>query len=51
MDLLSLELLELSLRSKLRNSLIIKYYELILKMPSLLLLMISKELQLLKNFN
>ena len=41
---------ELSLISKLRNSLIVKNFELILKMSSSLLLMISKELQLLKSF-
>ena len=42
---------ELSLSSKLRNSLIVKYFELILNISSLLLLMISKELLLLQNFN
>ena len=42
---------ELSLSSKLRNSLIVKYFELILNMSSSLLLMISKELLLLQNFN
>ena len=42
---------ELSLRSKLRNSLIVKYFELILKMTSSLLLIISKKLQLIKIFN
>ena len=42
---------ELSLISKLRNSLIVKNFELILKISSSsLLLMISKELQLLKSF-
>ena len=42
---------ELSLSSKLRNPLIVKYFELILNMSSSLLLMISKELLLLQNFN
>ena len=40
----------ISLRPKLRNCLIVNYSELILKMSSLLFLMISKELQLFKNF-